>query len=472
VAPKNGVRDDHLLLGPGEMLVCPRGAEHKTYADSETELLIEPSGVVNTGDEPTPGLLKTGVGYSRAGAFAGFAPARGPRSEVLTKCLTKPAMAALTTSIVQVNARFQGFPITNSAQNDKSVVLFSRKLAALRLPRIPPMKPALGYTSLVAVAVLSLAGVAPARSQEAPKSTPTQLVDALNTVFGKQHPGERAVHAKGTDLEGSFTPAPSAAAISKAPHLQKTTVPVIVRFSNFAGIADIPDHSDLSSPRGLSVKFTLPDGTTSDIVAHSFNGFPSATADDFRQLLLAIGKTLGPNKDDPKALDTYFGTHPIAKTFLTSPKPDPVSYASLPYFGVNTFKFTNAAGKVTYGRYQFRPVSEQYLSADAATKTDKDYLRDEIRQRVAKGPVTLKLVLQISEPGDKLDDPSIAWSDRHRTVELGTLIITKPVADNLAAEKRLLFLPNALPAGIEPEDPMITARSQAYPVSFGRRQGP
>lgn len=88
----------------------PRGTEHKTYADSETELLIEPSGVVNTGDEPTPGLPKTGVGYGRAGAFAGFAPARGPRSEVLTKCLTKPAMAALTTSIVPGQRALSGLP--------------------------------------------------------------------------------------------------------------------------------------------------------------------------------------------------------------------------------------------------------------------------------------------------------------------------------------------------------------------------
>ena len=54
-------RDDHVLLGPGEMFVVPRGTEHKTYADSETELLlIEPRDVVNTGDEPHARAAKNG----------------------------------------------------------------------------------------------------------------------------------------------------------------------------------------------------------------------------------------------------------------------------------------------------------------------------------------------------------------------------------------------------------------------------
>jgi catalase len=43
------------------------------------------------------------------------------------------------------------------------------------------------------------------------------------------------------------------------------------------------------------------------------------------------------------------------------------------------------------------------------------------------------------------------------------------VPDSEAAERALLFLPAALPAGIEPADPMIQVRSAAYPVSYARR---
>jgi mannose-6-phosphate isomerase-like protein (cupin superfamily) len=39
-------------LAEGEMYVVPKGVEHKPYAEREAKvLLIEPRGVVNTGDE-------------------------------------------------------------------------------------------------------------------------------------------------------------------------------------------------------------------------------------------------------------------------------------------------------------------------------------------------------------------------------------------------------------------------------------
>lgn len=44
-------RDSHVVLNAGEMFVVPKGVEHKPYAEDEVEvLLVEPSGVVNTGD--------------------------------------------------------------------------------------------------------------------------------------------------------------------------------------------------------------------------------------------------------------------------------------------------------------------------------------------------------------------------------------------------------------------------------------
>lgn len=45
-------RDGAVTLRAGEMFVVPRGIEHKPYAHDEVKLLvIEPRGVVNTGDE-------------------------------------------------------------------------------------------------------------------------------------------------------------------------------------------------------------------------------------------------------------------------------------------------------------------------------------------------------------------------------------------------------------------------------------
>jgi catalase len=86
------------------------------------------------------------------------------------------------------------------------------------------------------------------------------------------------------DLKGKFIPGPAAASVSKAVHLQNSSVPVTVRFSNFAGIRAVPDTDDFASPRGMAIRFHLPDGSESDIVSHSFNGFPSPNADEFRDL--------------------------------------------------------------------------------------------------------------------------------------------------------------------------------------------
>ena len=55
-------------------------------------------------------------------------------------------------------------------------------------------------------------------------------------------------------------------------------------------------------------------------------------------------------------------------------------------------------------------------------------------------------------------------------MKLGTLTLTGMAADQEGLDKSLLFLPNNVPAGIEPVDPMIEVRSAAYPISFGERQ--
>ena len=318
---------------------------------------------------------------------------------------------------------------------------------------------------LALLLISSFAVAMPAASAEQP--TPEQMVDALNGVFGQHH--ARAVHAKGIILEGSFAPSATASRISKAPHLQQTSMPVVVRFSNFAGVPSIPDNDPLASPHGMAIKFRLPDNSETDLVTHSFNGFPSATVADFRDLLVALGHS-GPNVAKPTPLDTYLADHPRAKAFLTAPKPAPESFATLPYFGVNTFKFTNAAGQTIFGRYQLQPLAgAKYLADEAAAKAQPDYLIAEIRQRAAKQPVKFRLVLQLADPGDKLDDPSIAWPDSRKTAELGTLTLKRIIAGE-AADTSLLFLPNALQPGIETADPMLDARGAAYPVSFGRRQ--
>ncbi len=299
------------------------------------------------------------------------------------------------------------------------------------------------------------------------RATPIQTVDALHTAFGKN--GGRAVHAKGFILEGAFTPAPEAATLTKAAHLQKQSVPVIVRFSDFTGILTIPDTTGDSNPRGLSIKFLLPDNQSTDIVAHSFNGFPVANTDDFKTLLEAIGAAHAGNA---APLNQFLASHPIAKTFLTTQKPPTTSWATLSYFGVNSFKFTNKAGQSQYVRYQFIPeAGEQFLTKAEVAQRGPNYLREEIIQRVAKQPLVFNLYAQLAQKGDKIEDPSIAWPDSRKRVLLGTIRVTKVADNTIAQDKTLFFNPNNVSDGINIADPMLLDRARAYPISVGGRQG-
>ena len=52
-------RDRQVPVAAGEMIVVPRGVEHKPYAEQECEiLLLERRGVVNTGDAPAGALTR------------------------------------------------------------------------------------------------------------------------------------------------------------------------------------------------------------------------------------------------------------------------------------------------------------------------------------------------------------------------------------------------------------------------------
>jgi catalase len=321
-------------------------------------------------------------------------------------------------------------------------------------------------TAKVALAIGS-AAMWPAGAAEPAHETPASMVGAFHTAFGAHH--ARAVHAKGIVLEGTFTPAPEARTIARAAVFSEGPIPVTVRFSDFTGIPDIPDTVGDANPRGMAVKFRMSGGRETDVVTHSFNGFPVANADEFAIFLRAIG-TSGPETPKPTPIESFLASHPIAKAFVTSQKPPPVSYATAAYFGVNSFAMLDAAGKKRFVRYRFVPVGgEKYLDATTLASKGPNYLREEIATRVEKAPVQFEWFAQIAEGGDLIENPSIAWPESRRLVHLGTVSI-RAVNASPGIDKELLFLPGRLCEGIETADPMLTIRHAAYPISFAERQ--
>jgi catalase len=304
-----------------------------------------------------------------------------------------------------------------------------------------------------------------ARADDTPVAQ--QIVDSMNVLWG-QHPGFRANHAKGIVAEGAFTPSPEAATLSRATLFQGPGVPVTVRFSDSTGLPTLPDGSPQANPHGMAIKFHGAGGEV-DIVANALKFFPVATGEDFAAFFNAV-RASGPNAPHPTAVQRFFATHPAVPAAFGSAG-TPSSFARETYHGIDAFVFVDKSGKRQAFRYLIEPLAgEDHLSPDAAARQPPNFLRDELRTRLAAGPVVFHLRAQLAAPGDQTKDPTKPWPSGRHVADLGTITLTKVDADSAAAEKSLLFLPGNLADGIEPsDDPLIDTRNQAYAISFGRR---
>jgi catalase len=297
-----------------------------------------------------------------------------------------------------------------------------------------------------------------------------EILQKFEVLFGA-HPGFRPAHAKGIMLQGSFTPSVEAAGLSKAPHFNRPSTPVSVRFSNSTGIPVIPDNDPNADPRGMAVRFHLAERVHTDIVAHSTNGFPVRTGQEFLELLTAISTT-DLSKLSGSPLEKFLGAHPAALRFVQTPKPPPSSFARESFYGLVAMRFLNQAGAARYGRYRILPeAGEEHLDAAAVAAKSSNFLFDEIEHRIANEPVKFRVVVQLAEDGDKVDDVTVSWPDARKLLEVGKLSFTEPVLDQLHEQKQIIFDPIPRVDGIEPsDDPLLELRAAVYLLSGRRRR--
>src|SRR6516162_3140279 len=195
----------------------------------------------------------------------------------------------------------------------------------------------------------------------------TDLLRALDELSGGVHPGFRPAHAKGLMCVGTFSPSPEAAELTRAPHATRPSTPVTVRYSDSTGIPTIPDNDPArSGPRGIAVRFHLGDHVHTDIVAHSTNGFPVRTGEEFVEFLRAAA-AFGAGK--PEVLGAFLAAHPNARRFVEAAKPIPTSFTREAFFAVTAFRFTNTQGVSRHGRFRIRPeAGTEYLTDEEAAR--------------------------------------------------------------------------------------------------------
>ncbi|MDE3197645.1 MAG: catalase family peroxidase [Acidobacteriota bacterium] len=290
------------------------------------------------------------------------------------------------------------------------------------------------------------------------------LVSQLDAIFGV-HPGFRPAHAKGALLRGAFTPSAEGAALTRAPHLHRPSTPVTVRFSDSTGLPAIPDTDPNANPHGMAVRFHLAERVHTDIVSHSVDGFPTRNGAEFLELLRAAATSAA-------AMGDFLASHPAALSFVQTPKPFPVSFATEAYYGVTAFRFIDTSDAGRYIRYRIVPEAGMWsLEPSALPKKGPDYLFDEIAERVLKAPVRFSLRAQIAEDGDIVNDPTNHWPATRKIADLGRIELTEFVPRSAAEQQHVIFDPIPRVDGIEPsDDPLLELRAAAYLISGRRRR--
>ena len=296
-----------------------------------------------------------------------------------------------------------------------------------------------------------------------------QLLDAIDEAFAL-HPGFRPVHAKGLMCSGTFTPSPEATRLTRAPHASRPSTPVTVRYSDGTGLPTIPDNDPArSGPRGIAIRFHLGEHDHTDIIAHSTNGFPVRTGEEFLEFIRAATAFAAGR---PEALGSFLAAHANAKRFVEMPKPIPTSFAREAFFAVTSFKFTNADGVSRHGRFRVRPeAGTEYLSNEDAAAMSVNFLFDEIDTRLAREPVKLGVFVQMAEPGDDVTDASVTWPDTRAEIPFGTITLTARVDDQVPERRKIIFDPLPRVDGIDSSgDPLTEVRADIYLLSGRRRR--
>ena len=245
-------------------------------------------------------------------------------------------------------------------------------------------------------------------------------------------------------------------------------MPVLGRFSLGGGNPFAPDA--VSTPRGLGLQFSLPDGELWRTAMLHLPVFPFRTPEAFYEQLFAFGPDPSTGQPDPAKVQVFLPHHPESAEALKVIKsqPAPSGFGDATFHSLNAFRFINAANESTPVRWILTPAQPWKTTPSQ----DKDFLFDALIAQIHRQPLQWRLIVIIGQPGDPTNDATIPWPAERQQVDVGTLTLDRVESDETSAATDLNFDPLVLPAGIAPsDDPLLSARSAVYSQSFTRRAG-
>jgi len=254
--------------------------------------------------------------------------------------------------------------------------------------------------------------------------------------------------------------------------------PVTVRMSNAASTRR-PDHEpDL---RSTALRVRVAPGQAHDLL---MTNFPVSHARHARELVALAQAMAGATSTAAKAFALYVRL-PLAigrsaaarmrRNLLTSTR-RPVRSLALEGYWSRSAILWGDAGPV---RYQIRPVAGA-PPAPPPSRTDPDYLRHELADRLAAGDVVFELCVQryVDARRTPIEDGSAEWREEDTpAVAVATLTIPRQdlaVAEARAAERRveeLVFNPWNTTDEFRPLGNLNRSRKAAYEASGAHRLG-
>jgi catalase len=333
-------------------------------------------------------------------------------------------------------------------------------------PHRPPPRSVFGSLVLIAVVIgASAAAFAYTAGWFSPQRlTPDKMVDGFTPPTGAPL-GHRKNHAKGICFTGTFEANGAGSALSQAQVFTRGQYPAVGRFNLATPDPNAPDAT--VRVRGLGLQISTPDGQEWRTAMIDPPFFAVSTPQAFYELLLASATK------DPNAMKTFAGAHPEIAAFGAWGKSAPWtgSYAEERFNSLNSFIFVDNAGAEHAVRWSLLPAAQPVsVSPDDLAKRGPDFLEQEITERVRGGPQRWTMVVIVANPGDPTADPSKAWPEDRRNVEVGTLTVQQIEPERDGPCRDINFDPTVLPTGIRTsDDPFPAARSSAYAKSYDRR---
>jgi catalase len=311
--------------------------------------------------------------------------------------------------------------------------------------------------------------------------------------FDRERVPERVVHARGATAFGYFEATGKIgdepiSTYTRAKLFQEAgkRTEVALRFSTVAGGRDSSEA--VRDPRGFAVKFYTEDGNW-DLVGNNLGVFFIRDAIKFPDFIHSqkpdpvTFERQVPNRVFDFASQTPESLHMFM--LVLSPRGVPASYRTMQGFGVNTYKWVNAAGDTKLVKYHWLPKQgvKSWTEADAAIQQGRElgvHTKD-LYDAIARGEypeweLNVQLMDDHDHPEldwDPLDDTKVWPEDEFPLRPIGRLVLNRAPRNFFAESEQIAFGTGVLVDGLDfSDDKMLVGRTFSYSDTQRHRVGP